>query len=123
MFYIGVRMFHLIREVLQTLMYLKRSVAGQLTIFITRTKGPFWAIRLAKILFFAVLGKQIIATLIAVYGIFMAPLGWNWALAVWGYALLWFLIDDVVKLMAYRIFDSKNGVCPLFITLFITLEK
>lgn len=29
----------------QTLMYLKLSVAGHLTIFLTRTRGPFWSIR------------------------------------------------------------------------------
>ena len=45
------------------------------------------------------------ATLIAVYGLFMTPLGWGWAAFVWGYALAWFLVTDRVKLVAYRIFD------------------
>jgi H+-transporting ATPase len=53
----------------------------------------------------AVLGTQIVATLIAVYGLFMAPLGWGWAAFVWGYALAWFLVNDRVKLFAYRMFD------------------
>jgi H+-transporting ATPase len=43
--------------------------------------------------------------LIAVYGVFMTPLGWKWAGFVWGYALVWFLINDRIKLLAYRIFD------------------
>jgi H+-transporting ATPase len=81
------------------------SVAGHLTIFLTRTRGPFWSIRPAPILLLAVLGTQIVATLIAVYGLFMAPLGWGWALFVWGYALVWFLVNDRVKLFAYRVFD------------------
>ena len=51
------------------------------------------------------LGTQLVATLIAVYGLFMAPLGWGWAAFVWGYALLWFLVNDRVKLLAYRILD------------------
>jgi H+-transporting ATPase len=46
-----------------------------------------------------------VATLIAVYGLFMTPLGWGRALFVWGYALVWFLVNDRVKLLAYRIFD------------------
>ena len=50
----------------------------------------------------AVLGTQMVATLIAVYGLFMTPLGWGWALFVWGYALAWFLVNDRVKLLAYR---------------------
>jgi H+-transporting ATPase len=29
---------------------------------------------------------------------------------VWGYALAWFLVNDRVKLLAYRIFDAaKSG--------------
>jgi H+-transporting ATPase len=32
-----------------------------------------------------------LATPIAVYGLFMTLLGWNWAGFVWGYALAWFL--------------------------------
>ena len=109
LFYLGERVFHLDRPHIQTLMYLKLSVAGHLTIFLTRTRGPFWSIKPAKILWIAVLGTQIIATLIAVYGVFMTPLGWGWAAFVWGYALVWFLINDRIKLLAYRIFDPTNA--------------
>jgi len=105
LFYLGERVFHLDRPHIQTLMYLKLSVAGHLTIFLTRTRGPFWSIRPARILWMAVLGTQTIATLIAVYGVFMTPLGWKWAGFVWGYALIWFLINDRIKLLAYWIID------------------
>ena len=110
LFYLGGHVFHLAHPQLQTLMYLMLSVAGHLTIFLTRTRGPFWSIRPARILLLAVLGTQTLATLIAVYGLFMTPLGWGWALVVWGYALLWFLVTDRVKLLAYRILDQdKTG--------------
>jgi len=105
LFYLAERVFHLDRAHVQTLMYLKLSVAGHLTIFLTRTRGPFWFIKPARILWVAVLGTQTLATLIAVYGLFMTPLGWGWALFVWAYALVWFLVNDRVKLLAYRIFD------------------
>ena len=91
LFYLGDRVFDLGHPRLQTLMYLMLSVAGHLTIFLTRTREPFWSIRRARILWIAVLGTQAIATLIAVYGLFMTPLGWGWAAFVWGYALIWFL--------------------------------
>jgi H+-transporting ATPase len=109
LFWLGLRVFHLDHGRVQTLMYLKLSVAGHLTIFLTRTRGPFWSIRPARILWVAVLGTQIVATLIAVYGLFMTPLGWGWALFVWGYALAWFLLNDRVKLLAYRILDRGKG--------------
>jgi H+-transporting ATPase len=105
LFYIGERVYHLDRAHIQTMMYLMLSVAGHLTIFLTRTRGPFWSIRPARVLWMAVLGTQGIATLISVYGLFMKPLGWGWALFVWGYALAWFLVNDRVKLLAYRMFD------------------
>jgi H+-transporting ATPase len=105
LFYLGEHVYHLDRAHLQTLMYLMLSVAGHLTIFLTRTRGPFWSIRPARILWAAVLGTQIVATLIAVYGLFMTPLGWGWALFVWGYALIWAILSDRVKLLAYRVFD------------------
>ena len=109
LFYLGDRVFHLDRPHLQTMMYLMLSVAGHLTIFLTRTRGPFWSIRPARILWTAVLGTQMVATLIAVYGVFMAPLGWGWALFVWGYALAWFLVTDPVKLLAYRVLDPVKA--------------
>jgi H+-transporting ATPase len=105
LFYLGERVFHLDRAHIQTLMYLKLSVAGHLTIFLTRTRGPFWSIRPARILLVAVVGTQTVATLIAVYGLFMTPLGWGWALFVWGYALVWFVVNDRVKLIAYWALD------------------
>ena len=109
LFYLAERVFHLARAHAQTLMYLKLSVAGHLTIFLTRTRGPFWSIRPARILWIAVLGTQAVATLIAVYGLFMTPLGWRWAGFVWVYALAWFLVNDRVKLLAYRIFDPVKA--------------
>jgi H+-transporting ATPase len=105
LFYLGDRVYHLDHTHLQPMMYLMLSVAGHLTIFLTRTRGPFWSIRPARILWMATGGTQIVATFIAVYGFLMPPLGWGWAGFVWGYALIWALLSDRVKLLAYRIFD------------------
>jgi H+-transporting ATPase len=105
LFYLGERVFGLSREVIQSLMYLKLSVAGHMTVFVARTRGPFWSIRPSWILLGAVLGTQLIATLIVVYGLFMHPIGWRWAAMVWGYAAVWFLIADRVKLGAYRLLN------------------
>jgi H+-transporting ATPase len=112
LFYLGERVFNLDRDHVQTLMYLKLSVAGHLTIFLTRTRGSFWSIRPARILWMAVLGTQTVATLIAVFGLFMTPLGWGWAAFVWAYALAWFLVNDRVKLLAYRILEPTKARTP-----------
>ncbi|PIZ04233.1 MAG: plasma-membrane proton-efflux P-type ATPase [Gammaproteobacteria bacterium CG_4_10_14_0_8_um_filter_38_16] len=109
LFYLSERVFHLDRAHIQTLMYLKLSVAGHMTIFLTRTRGPFWSIKPARILWIAVLGTQIVATLIAVYGFLMTPISWGWAGFVWGYALVWVLLNDRLKLLAYHFLDPKKS--------------
>ncbi len=108
LFYIGERVFQFDRPHLQSLMYLMLSVAGHCTIFLTRTRGPFWSIKPARILLLAVIGTQTVATFIAVYGIFMPPLGWKWAGFVWVYAIAWALLSDRVKLWAYRFLDPEQ---------------
>ena len=35
----------------------------------------------------------------------MTPLGWGWPLFVWDYVLAWFLVNERVKLIVYRVFD------------------
>jgi H+-transporting ATPase len=108
LFYLAERVFHLSRDLIQTLIYLKLSVAGHLNIFVTRTCRPFWADRPATILLVAALGTQTLATLIAVYGVFMSPIGWGRALLVWAYALAWLLVNDRVKLATHRMFDRHG---------------
>jgi len=109
LFYLGERVFHLSRDQIQTMMYLKLSVAGHLTIFLTRTRGPFWSVRPARILWMAVLGTQAVATMIAIFGVFMTPLDWRWALFVWGYALTWFVVNDQAKLLTYKVLDKVRA--------------
>jgi H+-transporting ATPase len=109
LFYLGDQIFHIDRPQIQTMMYLMLSVAGHLTIFQTRTRGPWWSIRPARILLLAVVGTQTVATLICIFGFLVAPLWWGWAALVWGYALAWFLVTDPVKLLAYRFLDSTKS--------------
>ena len=110
LFYLGDRVFHIDRPQIQTMMYLMLSVAGHLTIFQTRTRGPWWSIRPAWILLAAIVGTQVLATAICVLGFLVTPLWWGWAAFVWGYALIWFLMTDPVKLLAYRLLGANQSV-------------
>ncbi|WP_254066568.1 plasma-membrane proton-efflux P-type ATPase [Acidisoma sp. S159] len=111
LFFLGDRYFKLGHPQLQTMMYLMLSVAGHLTIFQTRTRGPWWSTRPAWILLAAVCGTQVVATLIAVYGVaLVTPLGWTYAGIVWAYAFAWFLITDPLKLFAYKVLDIKSYI-------------
>jgi H+-transporting ATPase len=90
---------------IQSLIFLKLAVAGHLTIFVTRTRGPFWSIRPGAALLWSAIVTKAIATLIVVYGIFVTPIGWYLAGLVWAYALFGFLVMDLVKVQTYKIID------------------
>ena len=93
----------------QTLMYLKLSVAGHLTLFVARTRGRLWSDpHPARVVLIAVIGTQILATLIAASGLLMKPLRWELVGLAWGYAIVWILLLDQIKLWAYKIL-SKRG--------------
>ena len=39
----------------------------------------------------------------------MTPIGWTYAGMVWGYSLVMFLLQDAVKLGAYKIFAAEHS--------------
>ena len=107
-FYMGYEILHLSREVLQSFIYLKLSVAGHLTVFAARTRGHFWSVRPSKPLFGAVVTTQLIATLIVVYGFLLPAMGWKLAFFIWGYALILFVVTDFIKVHLYKLLDHTG---------------
>ncbi len=97
----------------QTFLYLVISVLGHLTIFSTRVRGSFVSLRPAGILVVAVVGTQALAVLIALLGLgIVEPLAWTWALAAIGVSLVGFVVEDRIKLLAYRLLERPSGVLP-----------
>jgi H+-transporting ATPase len=94
----------------QTLIYLQLAVGGMMTIYCTRVRGPFWSIAPAPKMLWATGASVLLSTLMGCYGWLMAPVGWAWTAASWGYALVWFFIFDAVKLLLYRLLDSDRTV-------------
>ena len=92
-------------DVIRTFMFLKLAVAGHLTIFVTRTRGPFWSIKPGSLLLWSAIGTKLIATLFAIFGVLMTPIGFWYAILIWGYCFAWFLINDYVKVRCYRMFE------------------
>lgn len=102
-FYIAEVYMRLSSAVVQSFIFLKLIVAGHLTIYITRTEKHFWQKPYpSPLLFSATSVTEIIGTLFAVYGVFLTPIGWEYALIVWGYALAWFVVNDFVKISVYK---------------------
>ncbi|HUW50555.1 MAG TPA: plasma-membrane proton-efflux P-type ATPase [Sulfuricella sp.] len=103
-------LFFLLREqglpndLIQSIFFLKLIVAGHSTLYITRSEGWFWQRPWpSPLLFWATFGTEIVGTLIAVYGVFITPIGWGYALLAWAYALAWFVVNDVAKIWVRRL--------------------
>ncbi|MBW1992713.1 MAG: HAD-IC family P-type ATPase, partial [Deltaproteobacteria bacterium] len=107
-FYLGERVFLLSRDLIQSFIFLKLAVAGHLTIFAARTRGPFWSIPPGALMFWAAVATKLLATLIVVYGWYVAPLGWKLAGFVWAYSLAGFLLMDAIKVASYKLLDHRE---------------
>ncbi len=96
--------FHLDPGVVQTLIFLKLAVAGHMTIYLARTgQKHLWERPYPSLSLFGTAEiTQVCATLIAIYGVFMTPIGWTIALIVWAYAIIFILIIDQIKVLLFR---------------------
>jgi len=102
------------RDFIQTVLFLKLNVAGHMTVFLARTGAePFWkSPRPSFKLLTAVLLTDAAGTLVAVYGLFMTPIGWEAAGWIWGYALAWFIFNDAIKRGVYRLLRRSAEAAP-----------
>ncbi|MGD8418694.1 MAG: HAD-IC family P-type ATPase, partial [Pseudomonadales bacterium] len=96
-------------DVIRTLMFLKLIVAGHSTLYVTRVEGAFFRRPFpSPLLFGATFATEIIGTLIAVFGIMVTPIPWTYALLIWGYALAWFVVNDMVKIAVVKLLHQGN---------------
>ncbi|WP_067972232.1 plasma-membrane proton-efflux P-type ATPase [Mycolicibacter icosiumassiliensis] len=96
--------------IVQTMIFLKLSVSGHLTVFVARSRRRFWARPFpAGILLVMVLGAQVAATIIVLTGFLMTAIPWSLVGMVWGWSLFWFLIEDQAKLGAYAWLGRRRG--------------
>jgi len=91
---------------IQTIIFLKLLVAGHLTIYITRSDRWFWHRPWpAARLFWTTEATQLAGTLAAVYGWLLEPIGWEFALMVWAYALLWFPVNNAARVWVLDLWE------------------
>ncbi len=107
---IGLDVFHLTLPELQSFIYLKLSVGGHLILLVARTKGPFWSVRPAPQLLWAIILTQAVATVLVVFGILLPPLPLEYVAFIWGQALLVFVIADQLKVGLYNILIKRGMV-------------
>jgi len=96
-------------QMIQSMMFAKLVIAGHGTIYNTRIDDWFWKRPYPSwILFTATFSTRVLGTLIAVYGLLITPIGWTYALYMWAYALAWFVFNDWIKMLTYRLLRKRG---------------
>jgi len=109
LFWIMMSLLHLPEPLIQSLFFAKLVIAGHGTIYNTRIDDWFFKKPYPSLtLFSATFSSRVIGTVIAVYGFgLMEPIGWEWAAAMWVYALVWLVFNDMVKMSILRYYRKK----------------
>jgi H+-transporting ATPase len=108
--YLGDTLHHLDHPQLQTMMFLQLVAGGHLMLFVTRTRGALWKPPYpSSKLFFAIVATQIAAVFMCSQGWLVPALSWEIIGFVWGYNLVWMIVQDIVKLGLYRILDPAHS--------------
>jgi H+-transporting ATPase len=91
---------------LQSIIFLKLAVAGHLTLFVARSRRPFFSKPYpSPVLLGAILATQTLAVLIVGFGFFVTAIPWTYIGLIWLYCLVWIFIEDFAKLRVYRHLD------------------
>lgn len=99
------------REQIQTIIFLKLLVSGHMTLFVTRHQSWFWRRPFPALRLFATTeATQLLGTLIAVYGLFVTPIGWTAALLVWLYCLAWLPLEGAVAVLVRGVYDRRASL-------------
>ncbi|WP_283094134.1 plasma-membrane proton-efflux P-type ATPase [Gluconobacter albidus] len=86
---------------LQTMIFLQLAAGGHLLLFVVRTRHVIFRPPYpSRPLFLAVVGTQIVAVLLCVFGILVPALPWIMIGVVWIYALIWMVIIDLIKIVS-----------------------
>ena len=108
LYWIARDLLHLPVPVLRAVIFLKLLVSGHMTIYLTRNKGWAWQRPWPRWLLVVPCElTQLLGTLIVVYGVAMAPIGWGLALFVWAYTVVSFFVANAVKVATYGLLDQR----------------
>ncbi len=95
-------------DILQTMTFLQLVIGGHLLLFVTRSRGLLFRKPYPSgILLSAIFGTQIFAALMAGFGWLVPVLPWTLQGILWIYNITAMFAADIVKIVAYRLFEHK----------------
>jgi H+-transporting ATPase len=109
---------HLDVAEIQSFIFLKLAIAGHLTLFVARSRGPFWSRPWpAPIMLWTAITTKVLATLLVAFGLWLVTrITWGQIGFVWAYCLAFVFVEDWVKLLVYRHLDLGGSHHQRFLT-------
>jgi H+-transporting ATPase len=95
--------FHIDLAVVATLFFLKLTVSGHLLIYVAHTDDRWFKFLPSREVIAATMGTQLIATCLAVFGIFIKAAPLPLVLFVWVWAVCWMQVSELMKDLQKRI--------------------
>ncbi|KAI8050000.1 plasma-membrane proton-efflux P-type ATPase [Thamnidium elegans] len=122
--------FYIFRDVLgftppeiSTIMYLHISSAPHFVIFSTRTTGFWWKSLPSLVFILVILGTQLIALLLSVYGIpnnpNIAGIGWVTSIIILAISFATFFIMDVIKVVTVYVWEKFDKTSRSSVAAFV----
>jgi H+-transporting ATPase len=109
LFFLGRTYLDLPLPQLQTLLFLRLAAGGHLLLFVTRTKNWFWKSPFPSWkLFTAIVLTQIVAVLMCGLGWLVPPLDWMHIGYLWGYIIIWMIIQDIFKMALHTMMANRE---------------
>ncbi|MDX1809819.1 MAG: plasma-membrane proton-efflux P-type ATPase [Sulfurospirillaceae bacterium] len=112
LFWILMSILHLPLNLIQSIFFTKLIVAGHGTLFNTRIddwffKKPFPSKRLLS----ASILSAIAGSVFSLYGFGLIPaISFKWVLIAWGYAFVWFMFNDIVKMGVLKYYRKRYNI-------------
>jgi H+-transporting ATPase len=90
-------------EQVQTVFFLKLVVSGHLLLYVAHTEERWWRFFPSLPVIVSISLTQLLATALAVSGLFVAPLSWPMVLFVWIWSFFWMQVSELAKYALERL--------------------
>lgn len=97
LYWLLANVIHLPIASVQTAFFLKLAVSGHMLIYVAHTDEHWYHFLPSRIVIFATTGTQLLASLLALTGLFMAPISLGLIGFVWAWSFLWMQVSDIGK--------------------------
>ncbi|PIR82930.1 hypothetical protein COU19_03270 [Candidatus Kaiserbacteria bacterium CG10_big_fil_rev_8_21_14_0_10_56_12] len=101
---------HLTLPLIQTAFFLKLTVSGHMLIYVAHTQERWWRYLPARSVIIATTVTQLIATGLAVGGVFVSAIPLSLAAFVWVWAFLWMQVTEAGKGAHRQIFERGQAL-------------